>query len=62
MKTEEIFKLYKKEICPSCVYYGDNSTEKCNITVNIDNEAHCINYKCSKFCRKAKRKIVFNSY
>ncbi len=54
MNTKEILKLYKKEICPRCVYFGDNSTEKCNITVNIDNEANCINYKCSEFCKKAK--------
>ena len=54
MSTEEIINKYKERICPKCVHYVDKGYEECNITLNIKNEADCINYKCSEFCKKAK--------
>ncbi len=54
MSTEEMINKYKEKICPVCVHYVDKDYQECNITVNIDNEANCINYKCSEFCKKAK--------
>ena len=60
MSTEEMINKYKEKICPNCVHYVDKDYQECNITVNIDNEANCINYKCSEFCKKAKRKGLSN--
>ena len=44
MSTEEVIKEYKEKICPRCVHYVDKDYEGCNITMNIDHEANCINY------------------
>ncbi len=59
MKTEEILRLYKKNICPRCVHYVDKDYQECHITLDINQEANCINYKCSEFCKKAKKKNSF---
>ena len=55
MSTEEIINEYKEKICPRCVHYVDKDYPECHITLDINHEANCINYKCSEFCKKAKK-------
>ena len=54
MCIEEIIKEYRKSICPRCKNYNNKSSEECNITINIKQEANCINYKCSRFFKNVK--------
>ena len=49
MSIEEVINEYRKSICPRCKNYNNKSIEECNITININHEANCINYKCLKF-------------
>ena len=61
MNTNELIKEYKDKICPNCVHYVDKDYDECNITLDINNEAKCINYKCLEFCKKEREnKDKFN--
>ena len=57
MNIEELIKEYKEKICPRCVNYMNKEYQECNITIDINQEAKCVNYKCTKFCKKAKRNL-----
>ena len=59
MSIEKIIKEYKEKICPGCAYYKNKDYQDCNITMNINYEANCKNYKCKEFCKKSKKKNSF---
>lgn len=43
---EEIIKKKEKEICHTC---ANKKTDLCHMTINVKNEAQCVNYeKCMK--------------
>ena len=54
MSTEEIIREYKEKICPRCEHYNNKEYEECNIRINVNQEAACINYKCLDFCKKGE--------
>ena len=53
---EEVLKKYKEEICPYCIHNDDVDYQECNIVVQIDGQANCINYKCKEYLKKGKQK------
>ena len=53
---EEVLKKYKEEICLYCIHYLDADYQDCNIVVQIDGQANCINYRCKEYLKKGKQK------
>ena len=56
METKEMFKEYKEKICPYCIHSDDENYQDCNIVMQIDGQANCINYKCKEYLKKGKQK------
>lgn len=54
METKEMFKEYKEKICPYCIHSDDENYQDCNIVIQIDGQADCINYKCKDYCRRKR--------
>lgn len=53
---EEVLKKYKEEICPYCIHSDDADYQECNIVMQIDGQANCVNYKCKEYLKKGKQK------
>lgn len=49
---EEVLKKYKEEICPYCIHSDDADYQECNIVMQIDGQADCVNYKCKDYRRR----------
>ena len=49
---EEVLKKYKEEICLYCIHSDDVDYKECNIVVQIDGQANCVNYKCKDYRRR----------
>ncbi len=49
---KDIFNEYKEKICPHCIHSNDENYQDCNIVMQIDGQANCINYVCKDYCRK----------
>lgn len=52
---EEVLKKYKEEICPYCIHSDDADYQECNIVMQIDGQANCVNYKRKEYLRKRKK-------
>ena len=48
METKEILKEYKQKICPLCIHNNNENYTDCNIIMQIDGKAKCLNYKRKK--------------
>ena len=42
---KSIYSEYKEKICTSCIHYGDNSFQDCEIRKCVDNTIKCIKYE-----------------
>lgn len=54
METKEILNEYKEKICPHCIHHENKEYTECNIVIQIDGQADCINYKCKDYFRRRK--------
>lgn len=54
METKEILNEYKEKICPHCIHHDNKEYTECNIVMQIDGQADCINYKCKDYCRRKR--------
>lgn len=52
---EDVLKEYKQKICPYCIYSDDADYQECNIVIQIDGQANCVNYKCKEYLRKREK-------
>lgn len=55
MKSKEVMKKFKEQICPFCIHNKDIDYQDCKIVIQIDGEADCTNYKCNEYCKKVKQ-------
>ena len=60
MSIKVIMNEYKEHICPSCEHYANKEYNDCNIMLDINHNAKCVNYKCLNFCKNIKEnKVTF---
>lgn len=52
---EEVLKKYKEKICPYCIHSNDTDYQDCNIVMQIDGQADCVNYKCKEYLKKKEK-------
>ena len=45
---EDVLKEYKQKICTHCIHNNDENYTDCNIIMQIDGKAKCLNYKRKK--------------
>ena len=55
METNDIIKEFKEKICPYCIHSDDADYQECNIVIQIDGQANCVNYKCKEYLRKREK-------
>lgn len=61
MLSSEIIEKYKQNMCPYCIHSNDKDYQECNIVIQIDGQADCVNYKCDEYCRKRQKNERDNS-
>ena len=49
---EEVLKKYKEKICSYCIHNDDADYQECNIVMQIDGQANCVNYKYKDYRRR----------
>ena len=49
---KDIFEEFKVKICPYCIHSDDADYQECNIVMQIDGQADCVNYKCKDYRRR----------
>jgi len=61
MLSSKIIKKYKESMCPYCIHSNDEDYQECNIVLQINGQADCVNYKCNEYCRKWQKNERDNS-
>lgn len=56
MVAKELMEEYKENMCPFCINYDNKDYQDCKITMQIDGQANCVNYKCKDYCKKRREK------